>query len=80
MYARTPRGVVSADVISLLIADFPEIDIMRVRLFPQAPHVNLNEKLGEALVNRMNKHRVIYSVRIELTDSCQLANNDEDDN
>ena len=73
-----PHGVVNADVMSLLIADFPEVDIMRVRLL--APHVNLNEKLGETLVNRMNKHRVIYSARIELIDSCQLANNDEDDN
>jgi hypothetical protein len=27
----------------------------------------------------MNKHRVIYNVRVELIDSCQLANNDEDD-
>ena len=35
---------------------------------------------NETLVNRMNKHRVIYNVHVELVDSCQLANNDENDN
>ena len=30
--------------------------------------------------NRMNKHSVVYNVRVEFIDSCQLANNEENDN
>ena len=59
-------------IISLLFADFLEIGVV--------PLVNVYEELSEKLVNRMNKHRVIYNVRVESIDSCQLANNDEDDN
>ena len=48
-------------------------------VFLEGPQVKLCEELSATPANRMNKHRVIYNVHVELIDSSQLTNNDEDD-